>query len=132
VDLASAALSEIILNSVSLDLVYHLENPIRQPWSEVLDTLASELGVDEHHRVPFAEWLKEVKRTPEEGNRAAALAEFFEQDFVWMSGGGVILSTETSRRDSPTLRRVGPVQAETIRRYIEYWRSIGFIRQLPN
>jgi hypothetical protein len=113
-------------------LVYHLENPIRQPWSEVLDILASELEVDKHHHVPFTKWLEEVKRTPEEGNPAGALAEFFEENFEWMSGGGVVLSTETSRRDSPTLRRVGPVQAETIRKYTEYWRSIGFVRELRN
>jgi hypothetical protein len=121
-----------LLGAESLDLVYHLENPIRQPWSEVLDILASGLEVDKQHRVPFSKWLEEVKRAPEKGNPAGVLAEFFEQDFEWMSGGGVILSTETSRRDSPTLRRVGPVKVETVRRYIEYWRSIGFVRQLPN
>jgi hypothetical protein len=49
-----------------------------------------------------------------------------------MSGGSVMLSTEASRRHSPTLRRVGPVQDEAIQRYLHYWRSIGLIRQLKD
>ncbi|KAL3455575.1 putative NRPS-like enzyme [Aspergillus heterothallicus] len=131
VDLASATLAEIIFSTQPLQLVYHLENTVRQPWSEVLDLLASELNVDKGMRRSMTEWVAEVKRRPQEdgNNPAAAIADFFEDNFEWMSGGSLVLSTETSRRHSPTLRRVGPVQDETIRKYLEYWRSIGLIRQ---
>ncbi|CEN59746.1 hypothetical protein ASPCAL02190 [Aspergillus calidoustus] len=134
VDLASAALADIIFNPDTLELAYHLENPVRQPWNEVLDILASELDVDKHNRRPMAEWVEEVRRRPlEDGsNPAATIADFLQDDFEWMSGGSVMLSTEASRRHSPTLRRVGPVQDEAIRRYLHYWRSIGLIRQLKD
>jgi hypothetical protein len=125
-------LAEIIFSPESLELVYHLENPVRQPWNEVLDILASELDVDKHDRRPMAEWLEEMRRRPEDGNPAAAIADFFGESFEWMSGGSIVLSTETSRRYSPTLRRAGPVRDKTIRRYLHYWRDIGLIRPLPN
>lgn len=133
VDLASTVLKEIIFNPEPLELVYHLENPVRQPWNEVLDILASELDVDKQRRKPMAEWLEEMMRRPVDyGNPAAALADFFQEDFEWMSGGSIVLSTETSRRHSPTLRRAGPVQEETIRRYLQFWRGIGLIHQRKN
>ncbi|KAE8553904.1 hypothetical protein EYB25_002442 [Talaromyces marneffei] len=133
VDLASTVLEEIIFSPEPMELVYHLENPVRQPWNEVLDILASELDVDKHNRIPMAEWLEDImKRRPDDGNPAAALADFFQEDFEWMSGGSIVLSTETSRRHSPTLRRAGPVHDETIRRYVQYWRGIGLIRGLKN
>ncbi|KAL4792591.1 putative NRPS-like enzyme [Aspergillus venezuelensis] len=135
VDLASAALAEVIFSPQPLDLVYHLENPIRQPWSEVLDILASELDVNKHDLRPMAEWVKEVRQRPigkDNSNPAAAIADFFGQEFEWMSGGGVVLSTETSRRHSPVLRRVGPVSQEIVRRYLDYWRGVGLIRQVQN
>ncbi|KAL4949471.1 hypothetical protein BDW69DRAFT_202816 [Aspergillus filifer] len=132
VDIASAALAEIIFSTQPLDLVYHLENPVRQPWNEVLDILASELDVNKHDRRPMTEWVSDVRQRPmgkDDGNPAAAIADFFEEDFEWMSGGGVVLSTETSRRHSPVLRQVGPVPGEIVRRYLDYWREIGVIRQ---
>lgn len=133
VDLASAALAEIIFSPEPLELVYHLENPVRQPWNEILDILASELDLVKTHRQPMAEWLEEMRRRPvEDGNPAAALADFFQEDFEWMSGGSIVLSTETSRRHSPSLRRVGPVREETIRRYLQFWRDTGLIRQRKN
>ncbi|KAL3489679.1 putative NRPS-like enzyme [Aspergillus germanicus] len=134
VDLASAVLAEIIFNADTLELIYHLENPVRQPWNEVLDIMASELDVDKHNRRPMAEWVEEVRRRPlgDDSNPAATIADFFQENFEWMSDGSVVLSTETSRRHSPTLRRAGPVQDEAIRRYLHYWRSIGLIRQLKD
>jgi hypothetical protein len=129
-------LSEIIFSPEPLDLVYHLENPVRQPWNEVLDILSSELDVakqHDHHPPSIAEWVQDVKQhSSKENNPAAALADFFEQDFEWMSGGSIVLSTETSRRHSPTLRRVGPVREETVRTYLQYWRGIGLIRGQKN
>ncbi|KAL2844373.1 hypothetical protein BJY01DRAFT_263997 [Aspergillus pseudoustus] len=133
VDLASAVLAEIIFSTQPFDLVYHLENPVRQPWNEVLDILASELAVAKHDRRPMAEWVEEVRRQPQDekdNNPAAAIADFFQENFEWMSGGSIVLSTEISRRHSPTLRRVGPVRDETIRTYLQYWRGIGLIRQV--
>lgn len=126
-------LADIIFSPQSLELAYHLENPVRQPWNEVLDILTSELDVDKQNRQPMAKWLEEMRQRPvEDGNPAAALTDFFQEDFEWMSGGSVVLSTEISRRHSPTLRRAGPVHEETIRRYLQYWRGIGLIRQRKN
>ncbi|KIA75587.1 NRPS-like enzyme [Aspergillus ustus] len=132
VDQASAVLAELIFSTQPLDLVYHLENPVRQSWNEVLNILATELAVPKHDRRPMAEWVEEVRRRPQDDNNsnpAAAIADFFQENFEWMSGGSIVLSTETSRRHSPTLRRVGPVSDETIRSYIRYWKGISFIKE---
>lgn len=45
-----------------------------------------------------------------------------------MSCGGLLLDTEKSRRRSETLAGVGPVAEQGTRRYIQYWRETGFLK----
>ncbi|KAG2419498.1 hypothetical protein HFD88_004294 [Aspergillus terreus] len=131
VDTAATVLAELLLDPQPLQLVYHLENPIRQGWREVMDVLMKETGVQTS--VPMGEWIERVKSSPTGDNPAQKLISFLEEDFERMSCGGIILSTETTRRASPTLRRTGPVEEAQIRAFQQtsHYRII-IIRSLNN
>ncbi|EFW13279.1 putative NRPS-like protein biosynthetic cluster [Coccidioides posadasii str. Silveira] len=127
VDVAAAVISDILLSSEPMQLVYHLENPFRQSWREVLDTLAVGLNLGKDDRLSFHEWIDAVESAPDKGNRAKQLASFFKEDFERMSGGSLMLGTETSQRYSPTLRKAGTVTKEIMQQYLAYWKSIEVI-----
>ncbi|GKZ23559.1 putative NRPS-like protein biosynthetic cluster [Aspergillus brasiliensis] len=127
VDTTAAVLLEILFHPAPLRLVYHLENPIRQSWQDVLDVLAVELGISRTSVRPLKEWLELVEGSGDDGNSAKDLVGFLRYEFERMSCGGVVLGTEGTRGVSPTLRRVGAVSDETIRGYVRYWKECGVI-----
>ena len=47
--------------------IYHIENPVRQPWSETIATLADALGLlrTVTHIIPFEEWVQRVRDWPD-------------------------------------------------------------------
>jgi hypothetical protein len=87
--------------------------------------MSRQLNIDQ--RLPFQQWFDAVSQTPESLNSAKALKEFLEEDFERMSCGAVILDTAVARSSSSTLRGLGPVSEEAIRRYIDYWKSVGVL-----
>ncbi|OAA43653.1 Beta-ketoacyl synthase [Metarhizium rileyi] len=115
--------------------VYHIDNPGRQSWSELMGMLARALDMPGHQiiLIPFAEWLDVVKANarrdggPDERNPASMLADFFEHDFVHMSCGAMVLGTTKACEHSETLRNLGPVTEALLRSYIESWRRAGFL-----
>ena len=123
-------MSEILLAKSPVNLVYHLENPVRQSWHDALVILALKLNISSDGLIPFDEWLEEVckakESTPEE-NPANKLADFFEKDFQRMSNGEVILGTEGAREISPALQLLDVVSCETIAAYVDHWRKVGFL-----
>jgi thioester reductase-like protein len=113
--------------------VYHIENPVRQPWAHVLDVLADELGIE--RRVSLAEWAREVREWPrkqdngpEGANPAWLLADFVEDHFVRMSCGGVLMATRNAREHSATMAGVGAVEEGLVRKYVRAWREMGFLK----
>ena len=127
VDTAAAALSDILFDKAPLQLVYHLENPIRQSWQDVVLVLAEELKIGTDNIVPLETWLEAVASAPDTNNPAKALSVFFKDEFVKMSSGSLVLDTSVARKSSPTLRGTGTVGATTIQGYISYWRKIGIL-----
>lgn len=63
VDDAAAVFCEILLAPHPLAPVYQVENPIRQAWSDLLDTVGPFLGLTT--RIPFDEWLAAVVEAAE-------------------------------------------------------------------
>lgn len=59
---------------------------------------------------------------------AKKLTTFFREEFLRMATGEVILDTAKSCKASETLRTIGPVPAEVIGRYVDAWRSKGFLQ----
>jgi len=127
VDTAAAAVAEILLDHRPLQLVYHLENPVRQSWQEMITYLAQELGIDAGQIIPFERWLEEVKHLPAQENPARELTNFVHKEFRKMSCGEVILDTTVARQSSATLRRQGAIQQEQVGAYLRYWKNLGVL-----
>ncbi|KAF5568215.1 polyketide synthase [Fusarium phyllophilum] len=75
--------------------VYHVDNPIGQPWKEMLTVLAAALDIPPHGIVPFKEWIERVCQSslPPSENPASLALGFLEGHFEWMACGGIILDT---------------------------------------
>jgi hypothetical protein len=127
VDSCAAVLAEVMFHSLPLELVYHLENPIRQSWQDVAAVLVRRLGLPKESIVPMDKWLKLVDCGPSEGNPAQGLLDFFTNDFVKMSDGSIVLDMAITRSVSPTLRKMPPITESDIAAYIKYWRSVGLL-----
>lgn len=129
---ASASLSDLLLRDTpNCHAVYHLDNPAPRDWKDVMPVLADALGIPESHIIPFEEWLRRVRAYPGEDpwdNPSAKAMEFFEHKFKHMCCGGVTMATDNSRQHSSTLRAVGPVSDELVRKYIQAWKETGFLR----
>lgn len=127
VDVAAAAFSEILFAPEPVRLVYHLENPIRQSWQDTLDTLASGLKLDKNNRIRLDDWITAVSAAPDEGNPAKILVDFFKTEFQRMSGGDIMLSTDTTRKCVPSLRKLRAIDEDAVHRYLGYWKFTGII-----
>ncbi|KAJ2988141.1 hypothetical protein NUW58_g4130 [Xylaria curta] len=140
VDIVAGTLVDLLF--IQLDtpsfLVYHIDNPIRQPWEQTLSALAAAMNIP-NHTIPLEEWIQRVKdytnthaqergREHEGDNPAILLVDFLEDNFVRMSCGGLLLDTTHSREHSLTLAACGPVGDDLVRLYVDSWREIGFLR----
>ncbi|KAL2813646.1 hypothetical protein BDW59DRAFT_167454 [Aspergillus cavernicola] len=123
VDQAAESVVELALSNNPLDLVYHIENPVRQSWHDLLEIIATELDIKQ--TLPLDQWLERVWKAPDEGNPAKKLYEFFVKDFLRMACGEVIMGTDAARRDSATLRDMDVVQESIVRQYVQYWKDVG-------
>ncbi|KAI1187676.1 putative polyketide synthase [Nemania serpens] len=135
VDTVAGTLADI-LTTASPHPVYHIDNPIRQPWKEALSTLAAAMDIPSHNVVPLEAWIQRVKdhtreigaREHEGDNPAILLIDFLEDNFVRMSCGGLLLDTAKAREHSASLAGCGPVGGDLVRLYVQSWREMGFLR----
>ena len=126
----AAALSELLLSDMAPHPIYHIDNPVQQPWREMILTLADALKIPKTSIIPFREWVSRVRRSPlstETDNPAGKLIDFLDDHFLRMSCGGLILDTKKACEDSKALAAVGPVTAEVARKYVSAWEDMGFL-----
>ncbi|KAL4936283.1 hypothetical protein BDV06DRAFT_228045 [Aspergillus oleicola] len=127
----AATLGDLLLQDEPAYPVYHIENPVRQPWPDMLTILADALNIPRPNVVPYEEWLRRVRQFPPSltvsENPAATLADFFETDFLRMSCGGMILDTTRSREHSATLKSLGPIDRELVMDYVAAWKACSFL-----
>ena len=126
----AATMSDLLLSNTPSYPFYHIDNPVRQPWKEMIPILADALEVPHERIIPFAEWLRRVKVFPglvEWENPAAKLVEFLNDDFVRMSCGGVLMETAKTWEHSQSFRGVGPVEPDVVRQYVRAWKKAGFL-----
>ncbi|EFX04833.1 polyketide synthase [Grosmannia clavigera kw1407] len=97
--------------------VYHVDNPVGQPWKDVLAVLADALGVPRDGIVPFSTWIQRVRQSSlsTSENPAMFVLGFLEGHFERMACGGIVLDTQRSSEHSKTMATEGPVQAEVVR-----------------
>lgn len=115
----------MLLRSGPRDLVYHVENPVRQSWPDVCTIIERTLGLPSQARQPFQEWLDEALAVED---NLSGLKAFFENYFLHMSSGSLVLDTKNSRAISPALRSTGAITVETIELYVKFWRQSGFLK----
>lgn len=130
VDYAAEALVELLLSKDLTKVVYHLENPIRQSWRDVLNTVAPELNLPHTELIPFDRWIDQVCAVPDELNEsvpAKKLENFFRADFEHMACGSIILDTKNARDMSSTLRKLSHVSRDLLVSYIRHWKSVGYL-----
>ncbi|KAI1152043.1 putative polyketide synthase [Nemania diffusa] len=124
------ALAELLLMPATPQPIYHIDNPVQQPWLEMAQTLTRALRIPESNIVPFDDWITRVRRSPmapETDNPAARLVDFLDYHFRRMSCGGLVLDTTKACSDSPSLAAVGPVSDEVVRKYVSAWEAMGFL-----
>ena len=126
VDLAARTVADLLLNCEARDLVYHLENPVRQSWPEMCSIIEHILGLTPESRLPFFEWLNEVSKLDES---LSDLMSFFKNDFLHMSDGDLVLDTRNCQNFSPTLRSAGHVRLREIGLYVAFWQQSGFLKR---
>ncbi|OTB05891.1 hypothetical protein M426DRAFT_56127 [Hypoxylon sp. CI-4A] len=109
--------------------VYHIDNPVGQPWKHMSTVLASALDIPSHSIIPFQDWVKRVRESPlsYKENPAAQVIGFLEGHFERMACGGIILDTQRSSEHSETMAAQGPVSDEVVRSYVSAWKTSGFL-----
>ncbi|OAQ66822.1 hybrid PKS/NRPS enzyme [Pochonia chlamydosporia 170] len=124
----AGSLLDLLMSDEPSYPIYHIENPARQPWPEMIKLLASELDVPSENIVPYDEWLERVRscEAPMSDNPAKQLMSFWETHFLRMSTGPLVLDTKHSREHSKTMRESGPVEDELVKRYIRRWKEFYF------
>ena len=132
VDDVAASLLDILMSNATPYPIYHIENPVRQPWPEMIGLLAEELDVPSENIVPYEEWMDKVRScdTPMVENPAKQLMDFWEIHYLRMSTGPLVLDTKHSREHSRTMRESGPVEEKLVERYIRRWKLSGFLKGL--
>ena len=111
-------------------VVYHLENPVRQPWLEALESLSPHLGLSGTDIVPFPVWLERLSTFADDAGDsvpAKKLYQFFKQDFVHMACGGIVLDTRNTRDASATLRRTCHIADALLKSYIANWKRTDYL-----
>lgn len=130
-DVASI-LGELIISPQKPHPIYHIDNPVRQPWREMTPVLAEALNIPiKTGIIPFKDWVRRVRNFPgsvENDNPAFKLIDFLDDNFIRMSCGGLLLGTEKTREHSKTLAELGPVSEKVAKGYIRYWKEVGFLR----
>ena len=133
IDILSDIITELALQpSTALGSdgkTYHAVNPSKTTWAALLPSILAALGPTVH-AIPFSEWVKRLRASAEtatsEGdlaiNPAIKLMELYEG---LLSGESSVasLGTRETRKASPTLRDLGPIQGRWMAKWIEQWKE---------
>ncbi|KAG9246422.1 hypothetical protein BJ878DRAFT_574050 [Calycina marina] len=128
VDIAAMVVSDILLAVGTQYPILHLENPVRQPFVDVMATIARKIGFQFKPRLPFPEWLERVKAS--EG-QTSSLMEFYENHFIRMSSGSMALDTTFCRKVSPTLDASAAVSEQFVGKCVDFWTKAGLLESSP-
>ncbi|KAL9599306.1 MAG: hypothetical protein Q9219_003933 [cf. Caloplaca sp. 3 TL-2023] len=128
VDVAAKVIYEISFTDRCPSRYYHVENPVRQPWSQFVDYLQYNFPASLPELLPFKEWLDSALISAGPGG-IVPLEGFLREDFQRLSSGELILDTRNALRASPTLRSYGGISLELMDKYVRSWKAEGI---LPN
>lgn len=128
-NIAAGTIVEILFTQQYTDsLIAHVENPVRQAWSDILHVIGQELGIQQS--LPFDKWLDQValhKNEDYDAYPVNKLYEFFNLYFRTVSCGTVIMDTDNARKHSAKLRALKALDDVTVSGYVRYWRGTGYL-----
>ncbi|WQF86924.1 Putative AMP-dependent synthetase/ligase domain, phosphopantetheine binding ACP domain, AMP-binding [Colletotrichum destructivum] len=127
VDDAASVISEIAFSPEPLSITLHLDNPTRQPWSDLMESFGKQLNLKPS--VPFQEWLEQVAGAEQDDEKfpVKKLYAFFKHLFQPVACGSVVLDTSVAKTRSGTLRDLGAVDDATLHAYVKYWLDVGYL-----
>lgn len=111
-------------------LVYHVINPCTRPWSDLLPTVRSNLGIAESSLVSLTSWIDTLHDSlhtsadATEVNPAVKLLPFFEKLQMQVQTAKekpLLFHTEKTARRSITMARLGPVTNEWMELWMRQW-----------
>lgn len=128
-DVAGACV-DLLFNDAASQFIYHIDNPVRQPWTSMLKLWADALDIHLSRIIHFNDWIDCVRNYSGNiiDNPASKLLAFLDDNFLRMSCGGLLLGTVHSVNYSKTLAAVGAVDEQTARKYIQAWRDCGYLK----
>ncbi|KAL1852805.1 putative NRPS-like protein biosynthetic cluster [Diaporthe australafricana] len=111
--------------------IFHLVNPVRRPWAQMLPAIKSGLaGSGSLQDVSMADWVAELAKTDLDDKEAVAsqpavkILDFFrsvgERQGVTVAKG-VAFSTDRASQSSKTMLDLGPVKDEWLLKWINDW-----------
>jgi hypothetical protein len=94
----------------------------------MMQSFGQELGLPASD-VSFEQWLDQVAASEgdDETLPVKKLAVFFKSFFQSVACGQVVLGTEVSKAQSNTLANMTAVSDETVKGYVDHWKSIGYL-----
>lgn len=126
VDIAAKVVSDLLLAHGIHYPILHLENPVRQPFKDVVTIIEQNIGLKSRPRLAFPDWLDRVRSAEGE---TSSLMEFFENHFLRMSSGSLVLDTKHCQKISPTLDSADAVTEQFIKQCVEFWTKVGMLKQ---
>ncbi|KAI9058630.1 acetyl-CoA synthetase-like protein [Trametes sanguinea] len=126
VDVAATTLLEFLHGD---EPILHLASPRPAAWQDVFGPLAEELGVP---LVPVSEWADKLRKSAQEAIDGTLKGHFSAHNLVpffeaALSRKEVKLSTETAVKVSPALANMKPVGREDAKKWVAFWRGVGFL-----
>ncbi|KAI0442588.1 hypothetical protein F4803DRAFT_353224 [Xylaria telfairii] len=132
VDRVAETLSDLLLTDTAAgtSFIGHIDNPARQSWGEMISAFADCLGITTENIIPYPAWVARVRQFAGSvaENPALQLIDFFEQYFVAMSCGQLMLDTVETRSHSTTMQTMKPVEKDLVRKYVGAWKRAGFLK----
>lgn len=119
-----------MLNDAALRLVYHLENPMRQPWDAFIEIMSNLLELPEKPHLALGDWVETARyatRDRLDTYSFPLLLEFFQKDFARMACGLVTLDLSNMLAVSPSLGASQGVTIDNLASYVSYWSKDGFL-----
>lgn len=118
--------------------ILHLSHPHPFAWSDIVDTMVAELGLQ---TVSYDMWFSLLKKSAEALTADAEvevtsqapslkLIDFFTQAGIRSASGEAMgmprLDTSAARMVSPFFRDLPPLPKDTVSKWIRSWRESGF------
>ncbi|TFY83888.1 hypothetical protein EWM64_g125 [Hericium alpestre] len=111
---------------------FHVANPKPTPWADLVPVLERAIVTADKRafeRIPMREWIDRLTSSEDsaEQNPAIRLIQFFENN---LAGKGIRcrLAIDKTKDISSALREVSAVDEKVFAQYLDYWKSIGFLR----